>query len=131
MARRTIGRKKLSPEVKARLAGLAAEARELIYGEAGCPEWGTTFAEIEEDAKELGHEFIREMMEQTAQEQAASLPEAAWESETGERVQRVGVRERALQTESGPVVWQEPKGYLPKSRKAFFPSEPGVGPSGG
>lgn len=131
MARRTIGEKKLTPEVKARLAELAAEARELLYGEAGCPAWGTTFAEIEEDAKEVGHEFIREMMEQTAQEQAASLPEEAWESETGEPVQRVGVRERKLETESGPVVWQEPQGYLPKSRKAFFPSEPGDGASGG
>src|SRR5437016_3879723 len=58
MPKRTIGKSKLSPEMRQRLAEVAAEARRLVYGEKGCPEWGTSFAEIESDAREVGHEFI-------------------------------------------------------------------------
>jgi len=54
-----MGQSKLSPAVRQRLAEMVAEARALVYGEAGCPQWGTLFAEIEDDAKEVGSEFIR------------------------------------------------------------------------
>lgn len=62
MVERSIGKAKLTPEVRQRLADMAAEARQLVYGEAGCPEWGTLFAEIEDDAREVGFEFIRLLM---------------------------------------------------------------------
>ena len=130
MAQRTVGKSKLTPEVRKRLAELAAEARELVYGKQRCPKWGTSFAEIETDAKEVGHEFIRLVMEQTGSEQVGILPEEALTTSSGETAQRIGSRQREVETESGPVSWAEPKAYLPKSRKAFFPSVEGIGPGG-
>ena len=49
------------------------------------------------------------------------VPEATLTTETGEKAHLVGTSERLLETESGPVIWQEPEAYLPQSRKAFFP----------
>lgn len=122
MGKRKEANSKLTPEMRARLEATAAELRRLVYGEAGHPGWGTAFAEIEADAKEVGHELIRLLMQQTAGEQAQGLPDEALLSDSGERAQRVGQQERTLITESGEVSWREPKAYLPKSRKDFFPS---------
>ena len=58
MATRMVGKTKLTPEVRQRLVEVAREARELVDGSAGCPEWGTTFAEIESDAREVGFELM-------------------------------------------------------------------------
>ncbi len=127
MVDRSMGKGKLTPEVRQRLADMAAEARQLVYGEVGCPEWGTLFAEIEDDAKEVGHEFIRLLMQQTATGQAETLPPEALNTDSGEMAQSIGTEERTIETESGEVNWDEPKAYLPKSRKAFFPSVEGPG----
>lgn len=132
MAKRSDGKSKLTPAMRERLAAAAAEARRLVYGEVGHPEWGTSFAQIEADAKEVGHEFIRLLMEQATTEQAGDVPPGALVSDTGEQAQWTGQEEdRTLITESGEVSWNEPKAYLPKSRKAFFPSDEGSGPAGG
>lgn len=130
MVKRTTGRSKLTPEVRQRLAEMAAEARGLVYGEAGCPEWGTLFAEIEEDANEVGRELIRLLMQQAAEGQAETLPAEALSTDSGELAQSIGTEERTIETESGAVSWNEPKAYLPKSRKAFFPSVEGPGTGG-
>ena len=127
MAKRTVGKSKLTPEVRRRLTDLACEARVLVYGEVGCPEWGTRFAEIEDDAKEVGHEFIRLLMEQASDAQTKQMPDAALTSAAGEQAMLIGTEDRTIESESGGVNWKEPKAYLPKSRKAFFPSEPSVG----
>ncbi len=127
MVERSIGKAKLTSEVRQRLADMAAEVRQLVYGEAGCPEWGTLFAEIEDDAREVGLEFIRLLMQQATQEQAETLPIGALNTDSGEMAQSIGSEERAIETESGEVKWDEPKAYLPKSRKAFFPSVEGSG----
>lgn len=130
MVERTTGRSKLTPEVRQRLAEMAAEARGLVYGEAGCPKWGTLFAEMEEDANEVGRELIRLLMQQAAEGQAETLPAAALSTDSGELAQSIGTEERTIETESGEVSWNEPKAYLPKSRKAFFPSVEGPGTGG-
>lgn len=127
MPKRTIGKSKLTAEVREQLAAVAREARRLVYGEKGCPEWGTSFAEIESDAREVGHEFIRLLMEQTTDGQASEMPQSALNTESGEAAQWTGSEQRNLETESGPISWPEPKVYLPKSRKAFFPSGQSTG----
>lgn len=127
MATRTDGKTKLTPEIRQRLVEAAKLAGEWVYGEPRCPEWGTSFAEIESDAKEVGHEFIRLLMEQVSQRQTEHLPNSALTLPSGETAMRIGTEERTLETESGAVQWKEPKTYLPKSRKAFFPSKPSVG----
>lgn len=131
MASRTDGKSKLSPEVRRRLAELAAESRGLIYGDQRCPDWGTSFAEIEIDANELGHEYIRLLMEQTSDEQSRNMPSAALTAGSGEVADLIGTESRTIETVSGPVRWGEPKAYLPESRKAFFPSDPRLGVEGG
>ena len=127
MATRTVGKTKLTAEVRQRLAEAAEEARLLVYGAEGCPEWGTTFAEIEADAVEVGHEFMRLLMAQANTQQAQQVPERALQTEAGEVATPIGTAARTLETQAGDVSWKEPKAYLPKSRKAFFPSVPGVG----
>ena len=127
MAKRTDGKTKLTPEIRERLVEAAKRAREWVYGEQACPEWGTPFAEIECDAKEVGHEFIRLLMEQAGDQQTKPLPDAALTLPSGETAVRIGTEDRTLETESGVVQWQEPKAYLPQSRKAFFPQTQALG----
>jgi hypothetical protein len=118
----------MTPEIRQRLAEMAAEARRLVYGEKGCPEWGTKFVEIEADAFEVGQEFIRVLMAGVAAQQAEEMPVSALQAESGEVAAAIGSEERTLETTAGGVSWKEPKAYLPQSRKAFFPSVASVGP---
>ena len=127
MATRMIGKTKLTAAVRQRLVEVAREARELVYGSAGCPEWGTTFAEIESDAREVGYELMRLLMEQTTTQQAQQVPNEALQAESSEVATPIGSEDRRLETEAGEVSWKEPKAYLPKSRKAFFPSVQSTG----
>ena len=127
MATRMIGKTKLTAAVRQRLVEVAAEARALVYGAKGCPEWGTSFAELESDAREVGQEFMRLMMEQANLQQAQQVPESALRVASGEVATPIGSEDRTLETEAGDVSWKEPKAYLPQSRKAFFPSVPSVG----
>lgn len=130
MPKRQVGRAKLTPILRQQLAEAAKQARRSMYGEAACPEWGTSFAELEDDGKEVGHEFIRLLIEQAAGQQAEGMPDTAFESAEGERAKPVGEVPRRVETESGWVSWREPAGYLAKSRRDFFPSSEGVGPGG-
>ena len=61
-------------------------------------------------------------MEQTNTQQARQVPDGALQAASGEVATPIGSEDRTLETESGAVSWKEPKAYLPKSRKAFFPS---------
>ncbi|MCX7420610.1 MAG: hypothetical protein NT013_13875 [Planctomycetia bacterium] len=119
MAKRVDGKSKLTPEIRQRLEAAAKQAREWVSGEPRSPEWGTSFAEIESDAKEVGHEFIRLLMEQVSQQQTEHLPDSSLALPSGQTAVRIGMEDRTLETESGAVQWKEPKAYLPQSRKAF------------
>ncbi len=118
--------KKIDPAIQNRLAEVAEELRGLLYGEAGAPEWGTKFVDIETQDMAIGRELSRLLMEQSMQSQAAQMPDEAIES-PDEVIQKAGVDNRVLQTEAGEVEWDEPLGYLKKSRRSFFPSVDGSG----
>ena len=66
-------------------------------------------------------------MEQTNTQQARQVPDGALQAASGELATPIGSEDRTLETESGAVSWKKPAAYLPKSRKAFFPSVPGTG----
>jgi len=112
----------VSPEAATRLAEMAREMRELVYGEQAYPEWGTKFTEIESEGMNLGLELARMFMEQSVGEQAEHLPDEALECD-GEVAKRGNeTKEASLETVAGEVAWEQPRTRLPESRRAFFPS---------
>ena len=119
-------REKLSELVKERIAACQAEVRAILYGEAGCPVWGTSFAEIERIAMSVGEELSRQFMALAAAAQRGEMPEGALVCE-GEQALPAGSETRKLITEAGTIEYQTSKAYLPKSRRAFFPSGNGTG----
>lgn len=121
---------KVSPEVQQRLEEVAAELRGLLYGAAGCPEWGTKFLEIEAEGMSIGLELARLVMEQSVSEQAKLVPQASL-SVSEDLVMVTGTETTPLETEAGTVRWNQPRGYLKKGRKAFFPPAAGSGAGGG
>ncbi len=52
-------RRKIDAAVQERLGEVAAELRQMIYGEQGYPEWGTKFAQIEDEGMAVGLELAR------------------------------------------------------------------------
>lgn len=118
----------VSPKVAQRLAEVAREFREVVYGEAGCPEWGTRFHDIETEGMNIGLEFARLFMEQAVDQQAHdTVPPDGLES-GGETAQLLGTeREARLETPAGEVQWDQPQARLGKARRDFFPSGQSVG----
>jgi hypothetical protein len=116
----------VSPELAAQLADIAREARREIFGGNGVPVWGTRFSEIEAKAMAAGMEFARQLMEQAVSEQATVTPPVALDT-GGEIAKPVGESDKKLNTGAGEVEWNEPKCYLNKSRRSFFPSSPSAG----
>ena len=119
-------KKKVDPQVQEWLRQVAAEGRRLLYGEAACPKWGTKFAEIEKAGMTIGLELARLLMEQSVDEQAQQMsPSAA--NVSGDEAFAAGTESVALKTEAGDVGWEQPRRYLKRGRKAFFPPTPSTG----
>jgi hypothetical protein len=119
-------RRKVDPQIQERLRGIASELRQLMYGEKGCPEWGTLFREIENDGMSVGLELARLLMEQATSEQTGHIPAEALQV-PDDVVQPAGADGATLETPAGDIEWKQPCGYLKKGRKAFFPSQAGSG----
>jgi hypothetical protein len=121
------GRKKhITPEAAGRLAELAREMRELVYGAEAFPVWGTRFSEIEEEGMVLGLELARLFIEQSVAQQAQCVPDEALEA-GGEVAQCTGSQEISLETPAGAVGWEQPRTRLSTARRDFFPSGEGLG----
>lgn len=119
-------RVELSERIRERIAECEADVREMLYGAAGCPVWGTSFAEIERIGMSVGEELSRRFMALAAEVQGREMPAEAWAC-AGEQSLPAGTETRSLVTEAGPIEYETPKAYLPKSRRAFFPSGKGAG----
>lgn len=115
----------LSERVLERIRVCEAEVREILYGEAGCPELGTKFTAIEAVAMSVGAELSRRFMASAVGRQALEIP-AVLEG-LNEAALHQPAQDRPLVTEAGPIEYQTPKAYLPKSRRAFFPSGEAAG----
>lgn len=118
----------VSPRVASRLAEIAREMRQLVYGEEGCPEWGTRFSQIEASGMGIGHELARLFMQQAVADQAAGpVPPAALDC-GGETAKPLGTaRQTLLETPAGDVEWPQPVARLEESRRDFFPSGQSAG----
>jgi hypothetical protein len=119
-------KKKLDPQLQDWLRKVAAEGRSLLYGQAGCPEWGTKFSEIEKDGMSVGLELARLVMEQAVHGQAEQMPTSAREF-AGDEALPAGKEPATLITEAGEVIWDEPRTRLKQGRKAFFPPTASAG----
>ena len=119
----------IDAEMQVWLREIAAQVREKLYGEAGCPEWGTRFREIERTGMSVGREISRLVMEQVVAEQAGRVPDSALVVE-GDVVQPAGQERTPLETEAGPIQWDQPRTMLKQGRKAFFPPVPSAGAEG-
>ncbi len=64
-------------ECRGWLREVAAQVREKLSGEAGCPEWGTRFREIARTGMSVGREISRLVMEQVVQSQVGRVPDSA------------------------------------------------------
>lgn len=121
-AKKTKRTNDVSPEAAARLAEVAREMRELVYGGQAYPEWGTKFTEIESEGMNIGLELARLFMEQSVGEQAGHVPDEALESDGEVAEKGTKTIDSALETPAGEVAWEQPQTRLEKSRRAFFPS---------
>jgi hypothetical protein len=115
-------------EFQDRLGGVARELGRELYPD-GLPR-GTKFSELEDVAGALGDEMARQLIEIHVKGQAEEWPE----EELGEcplcggAARKAPDEPRVLTTTRGDVVWKERVGNCPRCRRAFFPSEPGIGP---
>lgn len=120
----------LSPTVAKRLAELACELRQEIYGGQGIPEWGTKFAAIEAEGMDLGLELARLFMQQSVEDQAGEVPPQALEN-LGDQQETIPPGNRThkttLETPAGEVQWKQPRTRLPQARRDFFPSGESAG----
>ncbi len=125
----------LPPDVASKLADVARELREHIYGEQACPEWGTRFTQIEDQGMQVGLELARLFMQQSVQRQAdGKIPPPAVDGDCdgdgdGEHalIDKDRQHETSLETPAGEVEWSQPKTRLKKSRRDFFPSGQSAG----
>jgi hypothetical protein len=119
----------VSPEIASKLADVARELREHIYGQQACPEWGTRFTQIEDQGMQVGLELARLFMQQSVQHQAdGEIPPQAVDCD-GEQavIDKNRQHETTLDTPAGQVEWKQPKTRLKKSRRDFFPSGSSAG----
>ena len=64
----------ISSQLRQRIRDVAGELRRELYGEQGCPEWGTKFTEMENAACEIGDAVTCELLQQALQRQADDAP---------------------------------------------------------
>jgi hypothetical protein len=119
----------VSPEVAGRLAELAKEMRQLVFGGNGVPVWGTKFTEIEAEGMNVGLELGRLFMEQSVAEQAGTVPEAALTCDGEAATPTDQTLTATLETPAGEVQWEQPKTRLKQARRDFFPSGESFGDS--
>src|ERR1700730_8099668 len=110
----------LTPTVQAAAKNLLFR----LYGETG-PPWGTSFADLEELAVQLGQTLSTELLRQGLARQAQSPPPHAESCPTcGGPLSAADPEPRTPTTRAGGVFGQEPRVYCGRCRKAFFPPVP-------
>jgi hypothetical protein len=115
----------LIDEVRISLAGTAKNAVHRLWGPEG-PPWGTSFADLEDLAVQIGRIVGQQLLQQAVAAQAqANPPATAGLCPTCGRVTQPAdnPEPRPLDTDTGPIAWNEPAASCGPCRKAFFPSE--------
>jgi len=112
-------------ELRGQIEQFAGSLRAEVYGEQGCPAWGTLFSEIEELGVQVGDAICRAFIQQSVTQQAEEEPSCYQHAgcpTCGGPLDHRDPEPKPLLTRRGEVSWQEPQTYCKKCRKAFFPS---------
>ena len=119
--------KSMRPEVarnQTYLAGVAKNLIDKVYGSDG-PPWGTTFADLEELAVQLGRGISRELLNQALERQSAGATPAAEGlcPTCGKPAATADPEPRIVTTRIGDAEWNEPQRHCRHCRRSFFPSD--------
>jgi hypothetical protein len=117
----------LSVELQSQLGRIAHQLGQEIYPE-GLPR-DTKFSDLETLAGVVGDEIARQIIETQVEDQAGGFDEELGECpECHGPARKAPDQPRVLATTRGEVQWKERVANCPRCRRAFFPSEPSVGP---
>jgi len=126
--------KKHTPQVeqlRPYLEGVAKNLIDKLYGPDGLP-WGTQLTQLEDVCLEVRALLTEKMLHHALQRQADTPPQQAPAFGVCPSCQQpVSCDEtdpRLVQTRAGEAQWQEPEGFCPRCRRAFFPSVQKPGP---
>ena len=81
-----------------------------------------SFIDLEQSAHQLGQQVSRAAQERGMREVVADAPTTACCPGCDEEF-KLNAKRRTVQSKDGPVELDEPEGYCPRCRRAFFPSE--------
>jgi len=117
----------VSAELQSELGRIARQLGREIYPE-GLPR-DTKFSDLETLAGAVGDEIARQIIETQVDDQADGFEEELDECpECHGPARRAPDLPRVLATTRGEVQWNQRVANCPRCRRAFFPSEPSVGP---
>ena len=118
-------------ELRSYLEGVAKNLVDKLYGVDGLP-WGTKLTELEDVCLDVRALLTEKMLQIALQRQAATQPQQPSTYRTCPSCQQPltcnEAEPRLVQTRVGEAQWQEPEGYCPRCRRAFFPSVQKPGP---
>jgi len=114
----------LIDQVRLSLQGTAKNANHKLWGSDG-PPWGTSFADLEELAVQIGSVVAQQVLQQALDAQAqAPPPDGALICPCcGKAAEPTDPEPHFAETRAGEVTWSEPASTCRSCRKAFFPSE--------
>jgi hypothetical protein len=117
----------LRKQFRVRLGQMARELGRELYPD-GLPA-GTTFSDLEAIAGEVADEVARQLIESQvkAQAEACAQERPGLCPSCGGALREAPAQPREVLTTRGSVRWTENRGYCPRCRRAFSPSEPDSG----
>lgn len=115
-------------ELRVRLGQMARELGREVYPDGLSRD--TKFSELETVAATLGDEIARQLIETQVRGQAEDWSEEELDEcpECGGPASKAPNQPRVITTTQGDVGWDQRVRYCTRCRRAFFPSEPSVGP---
>ena len=112
-------------QVRAYVEGVAKNLVDKLYGPDG-PPWGTPLTDIEDLLLEVREVLTEQMLDLSLARQAQALPQQPPSQRLCPSCQQPltcqDANPRIMQTQVGEAEWNEPEGYCPRCRRAFFPS---------
>jgi len=125
----TMGSKRVRPAQVAThrpyLEGVAKNLMEKLYGPDG-PPLGTSFADLEQLASQLGKTIAQELLTRSLDRQSAGAMDPGCPT-CGRAGASAEPEPRVVETDFGEVLWNEPRCTCTRCRRSFFPQSRSLG----